>query len=79
MNKRIAKNYVLGSLLVTMFIGFGFGITMASAVSLIPFDGLVVSIISLIVMFILQNKYGKAGYEIRIDLKKGGENEQTKT
>ena len=74
MNKQAAKNYVIGSMVATMFIGIGFGITMASAVSLIPFDGLVVSIISLIVMFILLNKFGKAGYEIRI-VKKGDENE----
>ena len=74
MNKQTAKKYVLGSLLATMFIGLGFGIAMASTISLIPFDGLVVSIISLIVMFILQNKYGKAGYEIRI-VKKEDKNE----
>ena len=76
MNKQTAKNYVLGSLVATMFIGIGFGIVLASTVSLIPFDGLVVSIISLIVMFILLRKVREAGYEIRIVNKEGGKKEK---
>ena len=68
MNKQTAKNYVIGSIAATMFIGFGFGMAVASsplAVST-PFDGLVISVIGLVVMFILLKKVEIAGYRLKV-------------
>ena len=81
MNKQTAKNYIIGSVVATMFIGLGFGITIATC--LIPviilnsfvfsFGGLVLGIVSLIVMFNLLRKVEKAGYVIKMVKKEGGE------
>lgn len=76
MNKQTAKNYVIGSVVATMFIGLGFGIVIASPyISVIYFGGLVLSIVSLIMTFILLRKVKKPGYKIKM-IKEGEEDEQ---
>ena len=76
MNKQTAKNYVIGSIVATMFIGLGFGMAIVSScVPAISIGGLVLSIVSLIVMFVLLRKVEKAGYEIKMVKKEGKEDE----
>ena len=76
MNKQTAKNYVIGSVVATMFTGLGFGIAIASpSIPVISFSGLVLGMVSLIVMFTLLRKVEKAGYNIRM-IKEGDEDGQ---
>ena len=81
MNKQVAKNYVFGIIFGAVIIGLGIGVVLASVPFLVynNIDGLVIIMIGMVVMFLLEQRFVKSGYEIRIDLKKGGENEQTKT
>lgn len=81
MNKQAAKNCIIGIVLGAMTIGLGIGVVLASVPFLVynNIDGLVIIMIGMVVMFLLEQRFVKSGYEIRIDLKKGGENEQTKT
>ena len=77
MNKQIPKNYVIGSVVSTMFIGLGFGIAMVSPILAISIGGFVMGIISLIVMYILLIKVEKAGYKIKMIIE--GDKDEQKT
>ena len=74
MNKQTAKNYILYSIVSTMFIGLGFGIGMASTISVVSISGFVTGIISVIVTCTLLIMVEKAGYKIKM-VKEGDKDE----
>lgn len=75
MNKEGAKNCILGSIVATTFLGFGFGIMVAShpLIAWDLFDGLVIAITGLVVMFALLQPVRNAGYRLKV-VTKGDEN-----
>lgn len=66
MRKETIKDCILGSIVATMFIGFGFGIAIASTIPVISLCGFVMGITSFIVMFILLRKVEKSEYKISV-------------
>lgn len=73
MNKEGAKKCILGSLVATMFIGFGVGAIWASypfkeagIIPCEPFSGLIIAVIGLVVMFVLLEGVERAGYKLRV-------------
>jgi len=74
MDIQTVKNYIIYSIASTMFIGFGFGIAIASPIPVISTGGFVMGIISLIVMYTLLRKVEKTGYKINV-VNEGNKNE----
>lgn len=71
-----AENYFIGIVFGVMIVGLGIGVVLGSVPILVLniFDGLVIAIIGLVVMFVLKHIFLKAGYKIRI-VKEGDEDE----
>jgi hypothetical protein len=68
MNEQIAKRYFLGIVFCVMIVGIGIGVALGSPPFLVfdNFDGLVIVLIGMVVIFVLQYKFVKLGYKIRI-------------
>ena len=72
MNEQIAKRYFLGIVFCVMIVGIGIGVALGSAPLLVfdNFDGLVIVLIGMVVIFVLQHKFVELGYRIRV-IKRG--------
>lgn len=71
-----AENYFFGIVFGVMIVGLGIGVILRSVPILVLniFDGLVITIIGLVVMFVLKHIFLKKGYKIRM-IKEGDKNE----